>query len=225
MAESDDDLNRLDNLIDAIVNNLRRLKRRRTETEVAASVKHHVTEVMLPDTPLLREPFDRSRIRGHAERLNNALAEVHGLLASAPRLLEKALFVPPGAPRGQSIEEMEDAVRARREAFIVELERLRWWCAFVIDLGLGLHPNFDFTKYDCAARAYDLMRELSDHKITGTKDDSFRTITSLLYEAASGQQDADLKRACDAVLRQHRQGTDRPTKRRRVRTNNASEDG
>ena len=44
------------------------------------------------------------------------------------------------------------------------------------------------------------MRELSDRKITGTKDSAFRVVTGLLYEAVSGQPDADLKRACDSVL-------------------------
>jgi hypothetical protein len=55
------------------------------------------------------------------------------------------------------------------------------------------------------------MRELSDRKITGTKDAAFRVITGLLYEALSGQQDADLKRACGTVLRNAQnllQGTD-----------------
>jgi hypothetical protein len=44
------------------------------------------------------------------------------------------------------------------------------------------------------------MRELSDRKIKGTKDSAFRVVTGLLYEAVSGQPDADLKRACDSVL-------------------------
>jgi hypothetical protein len=181
------------------------------EAEVAASVKHDITEVMIKAVSLLREVFDRSRYRGHAKRLHDALGEVHGLLASPRGTLEWALFVLRGALREQSIEEVEGAIRARREAFIVELERLREVCARVIDSRLGPHPNFDHAKNVCAHFAYDFVRELSDHKITGTKDDSFRTIAGPLYEATSGQQDADLKRACDAVLRQRRRGTDRPT--------------
>jgi hypothetical protein len=54
------------------------------------------------------------------------------------------------------------------------------------------------------------MRELSDGKIRGTKDSAFRVVTGLLYEAVSGRPDADLKRACDSVLKNVdlRSGTD-----------------
>ena len=38
-------------------------------------------------------------------------------------------------------------------------------------------------------------------KISGTKDGAFWTITSLLYEAVSGQKNAALKKACHSVLR------------------------
>jgi hypothetical protein len=46
-----------------------------------------------------------------------------------------------------------------------------------------------------------LMQGLSERKITGTEGGRFRTIANLLYEAISGLPDADLKRACDSVLR------------------------
>jgi hypothetical protein len=50
------------------------------------------------------------------------------------------------------------------------------------------------------------MENLSRRTITGTKDSAFRAIASLLYEAISGKRDADLKRACDAELRDTRTG-------------------
>jgi hypothetical protein len=37
------------------------------------------------------------------------------------------------------------------------------------------------------------MQDLSDGKITGTKDSAFRFVTGLLYEAVSGQPDADFR--------------------------------
>jgi hypothetical protein len=54
------------------------------------------------------------------------------------------------------------------------------------------------------------MQDLTDGRITGTKDSAFRVVTGLLYEAVSGQPDADLKRACDSVLQNVdlRSGTD-----------------
>ena len=93
-----------------------------------------------------------------------------------------------------------------------ELKRLRKVCADAIDPGFGFHPNYDPVKYHCAWFAHVMMRKLSDMKISGTKDGAFWTITSLLYEAASGQKNAALKRACDSVLRNIRSrelGTDR----------------
>jgi hypothetical protein len=84
------------------------------------------------------------------------------------------------------------------------LKRLREVCARFIDPEFGYHPNFDYAKHDSAWFAFSLMEVMSDNKITGTKDGPFRAIAGLLYEAISGQQDADLKRACDTVLRENR---------------------
>ena len=81
-----------------------------------------------------------------------------------------------------------------------ELKRLREVCARAVDPGFATHPNYGHAKHLCAWHALGLMRELSDGKITGTKDAAFRVVTGLLYEAVSGQPDADLKRACDTVL-------------------------
>jgi hypothetical protein len=67
--------------------------------------------------------------------------------------------------------------------------------------GFGHHPNFDPLNRFCAYWARSLMLNLSRKKITGTKDDAFRVVASLLYEAASGQGDVDLKRGCDYILR------------------------
>jgi hypothetical protein len=110
----------------------------------------------------------------------------------------------------QSIENIELAYRARADSFFAELKRLRDVCARAVDPGFATHPNYGHAKHLCAWHALGLMRELSDRKITGTKDSTFRVITGLLYEAVSGQPDADLKRACDSVLQDvdHRSDTD-----------------
>jgi hypothetical protein len=54
--------------------------------------------------------------------------------------------------------------------------------------------------------AHALMQRLSERTITGTKDNAFRAIAGLLYEAICGKPDADLKRACNAKLREARAG-------------------
>jgi hypothetical protein len=148
------------------------------------------------------------------------LSEVETLLASAPGALAWFLFDPLPRPTltedGElhqvipSIENIELTYQARADSFSAELKRLRKVCARAVDPGFGSHPNYDHAKHLCAWHALGLMRELSDRKITGTKDSAFRVVTGLLYEAVSGQPDADLKRACDSVLQDvdQRSGTD-----------------
>ena len=114
-------------------------------------------------------------------------------------------------PAKISTEDIERVNRERADSFAAELKRLRKVCARAVDPGFGYHPNYDRIKHFCAmfARikhfcamfAHGLMRGLSERTITGTKDDAFRAIASLLYESISGQRDADLKRACDSMLR------------------------
>jgi hypothetical protein len=93
------------------------------------------------------------------------------------------------------------ANRERADLFTAELKRMRDVYALAVDPGFGHHPNYDPLKRLCAMWAHGLMRDLSRKKITGTKDDAFRAIASLLYEAISGQHDVDLKRGCDYMLR------------------------
>ncbi len=95
-------------------------------------------------------------------------------------------------------------VRQRWDFFVDEIKRLHEVCTTVIDPKSRVHRNYDHAKHESASFALNLMAKLSDSKITGTVDGAFRTITSLLYEAVSGQQGADLKRACDAQLREIR---------------------
>ncbi len=176
--------------------------------------------MLLKLAPLQAKLFDRARSRAHAKKLDRALSEVETLLASAPGTLAWLLFhpLPPLTLTEdgelvqvmQSIENIELAYRARADSFFAELKRLREVCARAVDPGFASHPNYDHAKHLCAWNALGLMRELSDRKITGTKDSAFRVVTGLLYEAVSGQPDADLKRACDSVLQNVdlRSGTD-----------------
>jgi hypothetical protein len=109
-----------------------------------------------------------------------------------------------------SIEAIERENAKSTAALLGELKPLREICDRAIDPGFGYHPNYDREKHFCALFSYGLMRDLSKRAITGTKDEAFRAIASLLYETISGHRDADLKRACDSILRDIRgrnQGT------------------
>jgi hypothetical protein len=58
----------------------------------------------------------------------------------------------------------------------------------------------DMFKHRCAAEAFDLVEALTPKQPTGAADGPFHTIAVLLY----GDPDANLKRACDRVLKLRR---------------------
>jgi hypothetical protein len=206
-----DEPNRLDEIIEEIVDNLRPWKRGRTGAAVTAEVKHEA-ELLVKIAPLQEKLFDRSRYREHAKGLNDALLKVENLVASCPSPLALLLFnpLPPIIEREDgtltqevlSLEEFERRYRARLDWFVTEVRRVSKVCSRAMGPGIGAtHPNYDHYKHLCAQFAFGLMRGLSKNEATGTKDGAFRTVTSLLYQAISGERDADLKRACDKVLR------------------------
>jgi hypothetical protein len=64
--------------------------------------------------------------------------------------------------------------------------------------------NTDLTKRCCAVTAFKLISMLSVDRPTTTEDGPMRAIAGLLYEIATGERDADLKRACDTCLKKKR---------------------
>ena len=198
-------------IIEEIVDHLRPWKQRMSEATVRAGV-NRALKTLLPDSPSEKEVqrgFHKA-YRTYAKQLDSALSEVETLLASAPGRLASSLFYPVLVPMTMasgglsSPWEIGRANETRNGSFAAELRRLRSVCAQALNPDFERHPNFDFQKYFCARSSYDLMQAKSDRKIAGTKDGAFRAIASLLYEAVSGQQGADLKRACDSVLREIR---------------------
>jgi hypothetical protein len=173
------DVTRRGEIVEEIVDCLRPWKHRKSDAAVTAFVNHHLE--LLLRVPLDLRHFDRTLHRDHAKQLDGALLEVETLLASAPPALSLALFDPvtitkDGVFVPSSSDEWESA-NQKGEYFIGELTRLRKVCAAAIDPGFGFHPNYDPVKYHCAWVAHGLIRELSDMKISGTKDGAFWTIT------------------------------------------------
>jgi hypothetical protein len=160
-----------------------------------------------------KEFFDPRPARKHAEKLDKAISKVEMLLLSCPGTLGGYLFDPAVLPFSKvgddfggptphnSFEETGSGIKGHADLLFAELTRLRKVCTI---LSFGNHPNFDVAKHQSARSAYDVMEKCSDRKITGTENQAFRIITALLYEVVSGQQDADLKRACDVILRRMR---------------------
>jgi hypothetical protein len=202
--------NRLHEIAEEIVDHLRPWKDRKGNDEITLAVNRELRFLLIL-APFEAKRADRTQNRAHAQQLDGALLSVEMLLASAPGPLRDFLLnpLPTMAMDGvwwqtPSTEDIERENRERADSFAAELKRLREVCARAIDPGFGYHPNYDRAKRFCAMFALGLMRDLSDRPITGTKDDTFRAIASLYYEAISGQRDADLKRACDSELRDNR---------------------
>jgi hypothetical protein len=93
--------------------------------------------------------------------------------------------------------------RAPRPAagFTSEMELMRAGCQKRMELRPKGGQQTDQVKLACARCAFDLMKRFSRHKIKGSANSSFQVITARLYEAVTGEPDANVKRACDAVLR------------------------
>jgi hypothetical protein len=198
---------RLDEIVEEIVDHLRPWKDRKGNDAITVEVNRAVRYQLIL-APLEVKRSNRTQNRTHARQLDGALLNVEMLLASAPGPLKDFLLNPlptmtdDGVWRQTpSTEDIELANRKRADSFAAELKRLHKVCAHAVDPGFGYHPNYDRAKHFCAFTAHNLMRGLSDRTITGTKDDAFRAIAGLFYEAISGQRDADLKRACDSELR------------------------
>jgi hypothetical protein len=62
----------------------------------------------------------------------------------------------------------------------------------------------DQLKRDCASSAFHLMQKFSRHKISGSAQTSYPVIAALLFEAVTGEREANVKRACEHVLRRRR---------------------
>jgi len=191
--------------VEAIVNHLKPWKDDKSRDTVTVAVKERL-DLLLELVPLQKKFFDRTANRDHARKLDKALSKVQELVKSSPGLLAVFLFDPRLAliqsdDNGPS-DRFQRELLARAVAFGVELKRLREVCARVQNY--GVHPNYDHAKNLSAQFSYHLIREYSDRKITGTVNQPFRTIASLIYEVVSDQKDADLKRSCDEVLHETR---------------------
>jgi len=64
----------------------------------------------------------------------------------------------------------------------------------------------DLSKDVAAWAAYELLRQLSRNRPNSTAEGRFHSIASLLYETPSGTRGSNMKRACDRVKREARQG-------------------
>jgi hypothetical protein len=87
---------------------------------------------------------------------------------------------------------------------LVELAAARKEC----DRAVVAAPATNEIKKWCARVAFRVVRKFSQHEPTGTDQGPFRCVTRCLYEAVTGKEGKDLKRACDDHLRRARQAVE-----------------
>ena len=193
-------------IVEEIMDNLRPLTRR--ESEVQAGIQRAL-DALHELNPLEESLFDRSTIKQSAKDFEAAIAEVENslrrvhptvawrLFGTQPDLLFDQIYERP-------VEEITQAHIDRMVHFHDELTRLHIECEELVRSPGGFHPNKDIAKGNAAWCALQLMRDFSKNTPNGTAEAPFRAISSLIYQALSGNREADLKRACDEVIRWER---------------------
>ena len=198
------DARRRDEIVEAVVNHLRPWKNHRSRDTITRDVNRCIDVlrklVLTQEKQFARKPFQEYR-----KKLDKALRKVEHLLASNKGRFRwhlfatpptKTTFVPVMSMSRTAFEQFIRSPHTRANAFDMELKLLREACA----RDAGFHPNYDIAKHRSADFAHGLVELLSDGKISGTEHKAFRLIASLLFEAVSGEQDVDLKRACDEAI-------------------------
>jgi hypothetical protein len=195
-------------IVEEIMDNLRPWTR--PESEVQAGIQRAI-EGLHELNPLEKNLFDQSAIKQSAKDFGAAIAEVENSLRRIHPTVAWRLFgTPPDLLFDQIYERsVEDITRDHIDRIVHfhdELRRLRIECEELVRSPGGFHPNKDVAKGNAAWCALQLMRDFSKNTPSGTAEGPFRAISSLIYEAMSGNREADLKRACDEVRRWERFG-------------------
>jgi hypothetical protein len=193
-------------IVEEIMDNLRPLTRR--ESEVQAGIQRAL-DALHELNPLEESLFDRSTIKQSAKDFEAAIAEVENslrrvhptvawrLFGTQPDLLFDQIYERP-------VEEITQAHIDRMVHFHDELTRLRIKCEELVHSPSGFHPNKDIAKGMPRGVPFSLCATSRRTPPNGTAEAPFRAISSLIYQALSENCEADLKRACDEVIRWER---------------------
>jgi hypothetical protein len=190
---------RCDEIVEEILENLRPWKRPNAAYPVTPQHQVYDTVHSVAGRSVVQSET-RSKnpaIKAYAKEVSKTLAKLESLLKKMPGELRRQVFF-----ESAGFETLWTWEGGSDELFVAfgRVHRL----FDNIQKYLYCRPNFDPVKKLCAFSAYSLILIHSKRPATGTVDGPFRVISSLLFEAASGNRDADLKRACDTVLRRHR---------------------
>jgi hypothetical protein len=89
---------------------------------------------------------------------------------------------------------------ADQRVFIEKLAQMREVCRVYMLFRPKRGRSSDAMKRSCASSAFYLMQTFSRRPIAGSAESPFWVITQLLFEAVTGEKEANCKRACDYIL-------------------------
>jgi hypothetical protein len=136
----------------------------------------------------------RKILADHAEKLAELIAALECELDALTEPLAAFLFKPTAARRAVLPEDLlMAAIESERQALAERLKQMRLACQAQKPPPPRLEP--DRVKDLCAAFAFDLMRAFSRRRSHARH----LAIASLIYEALTGEVEAELKRSCDRV--------------------------
>jgi hypothetical protein len=120
--------------------------------------------------------------------VNKARDDAEKLLADIKRIERRIANVSPELRARLKLQ--TDAPSALRD----ELERLREECK------CAASAESELIREQCARTAWLLVQLFSQKEPASSENNPHRNVTSLVYEAVTGQAEKDLRRACDKIL-------------------------
>jgi hypothetical protein len=190
-----------DEIVEGIVGNLRPFKPNVTEKVAANQVRERIAALnRIPNTT-----SPPSELREVHQRFRKSLIALIEDFERLPLPTRETLmhFAPPFRrwPAG-SPQEAEAAL-------LQYLKLLRDVCDgadfVMVDGNWALMRGPNKLKTAVAGHAYALMQEVSELRVSGTDGGPYRMIASLMFEAISGNKEADMKRWCDVEIKRQRE--------------------
>jgi hypothetical protein len=130
----------------------------------------------------------------YAEKMDSLLAQLE---AELKHPFATAFF---GAPYAGRIVPDDATIADYHRVFIEELAQMREGCRVAMLFRPKRGRNSDRMKRSCAGSAFHLMQTFSRRPVAGSAESPFWVITQLLFEAVTGEKEANCKRACDYIL-------------------------
>jgi hypothetical protein len=101
----------------------------------------------------------------------------------------------------QALDAMMEDAKSRHGKYVLVLAVLGDRCGLIADARPGKHKRYGFQQYRAAMAARVFLVQAGEKATSGSWKSLYRRLTSLFNEAATGEQGADMERACDEVLR------------------------